>query len=140
MRRIRRRVKALDDYVKCEQYTRDIYANDVHLGEDMVIIETSVFTRIIKELMSDDEYLELQKSLITRPDAGDLIRHSGGLRKLRWKLEGRGKSGGVRVIYYWVTADDQIRMVYAFPKNKQENLTPAQLDALRKIVERWSDE
>ena len=106
----------------------------------MVIIETSVFTRIINELMSDEDYLELQKALITRPDAGDIIRNSGGLRKLRWKLEGRGKSGGVRIIYYWVTADDQIRMIYAFPKNKQENLKPAQLEVLCKIVERWSDE
>ena len=105
----------------------------------MVIVETPIFTRIIKELMGDDEYRALQEALVHRPDLGDLIKGSGGLRKVRWKLEGRGKSGGVRVIYYWVTADDLIRMVYAYPKGKQENLTASQLAALRKIVERWSD-
>ncbi|ODB85661.1 hypothetical protein A3194_12570 [Candidatus Thiodiazotropha endoloripes] len=105
----------------------------------MVIVETSVFTRLINELMSDDEYRDFQEVLVIRPDMGDLIRGSGGLRKVRWKLEGRGKSGGVRIIYYWVTADDQIRMLYAYPKGKQENLTQEQLALLRKIVERWSD-
>ncbi len=72
-------------------------------------------------------------------DMDDLIQGGSGLRKVRWKLEGRGKSGGVRVIYYWVTADDQIQMLYVYPKGKQENLTQEQLAQLRKIVERWSD-
>lgn len=89
--------------------------------------------------MSDEEYRELQETLVNRPDIGDLIRHSGGLRKICWKLEGQGKSGGVRVIYYWVTVDDQIRMLYVYPKAKQENLSADQLNALRKIVERWSN-
>lgn len=105
----------------------------------MVIIETSIFTKLIKALMSDDEYRDFQETLVTRPDMGDLIQGSGGLRKVRWKLEGRGKSGGVRVIYYWVTVDDQIRMLYVYPKGKQENLTQDQLAQLKKIVERWSD-
>ncbi len=105
----------------------------------MVIIETSIFTKLIKALMSDDEYKDFQEVLVNRPDMGDLIQGSGGLRKVRWKLEGRGKSGGVRMIYYWVTADDQIRMVYVYPKGKQENLTLSQLAQLKQIVERWSD-
>ena len=70
--------------------------------------------------MSNEEYRLLQEALVYRPAMGDLLPHSGGLRKVRWKLEGRGKSGGVRVIYYWITADDQIRMLYVYPKNKQE--------------------
>ena len=105
----------------------------------MIIIETPIFTKLITELMNDDDYRQFQEALVFRPDLGDLIRDSGGLRKVRWKLEGRGKSSGVRVIYYWVSADDQIRMLYAYAKGKQENLTAAQLAALRKIVERWSD-
>lgn len=103
----------------------------------MVIVETSIFTRLINELMADDEYRELQEALIQRPEMGDLIRGSGGLRKVRWRLEGRGKSGGVRVIYYWVTAESQIRMLYAYPKGRQENLTAEQLATLKRIVERW---
>lgn len=67
----------------------------------MVIIETTVFTRRIKELMPDDDYQELQEALIHAPDAGDVIRNSGGIRKIRWSAKGHGKRGGVRVIYYW---------------------------------------
>jgi hypothetical protein len=104
----------------------------------MIIIETPIFTKLITTLMSDDEYKDLQEALVTRPEMGALIKNSGGLRKVRWSLEGRGKSGGVRVIYYWMSADDQLYMLLAYPKNEQESLTDAQVSALRKIVERWS--
>lgn len=104
----------------------------------MIIIETPIFTKLISGLMSDDEYKDLQEALVTRPEMGALIKNSGGLRKVRWSLEGRGKSGGVRVIYYWMNTDDQLYMLLAYPKNEQENLTDAQVSALRKIVERWS--
>ena len=104
----------------------------------MMIIETPIFTKLITELMSDDEYLALQEALIMRPELGVVIKNSGGLRKLRWALQGRGKSGGVRVIYYWMNADEQLYMLLAYPKNEQENLTDAQLSALRAIVQRCS--
>ena len=103
----------------------------------MVIIETSIFTKHIKQLMTDDQYRELQEALVNRPDLGDIIRGSGGLRKMRWKLEATGKSGGIRVIYYWVVDDNHIRMLYVYPKGKQENLTSEQLNTLKTIVERW---
>ncbi|PIE41931.1 MAG: hypothetical protein CSA49_01225 [Gammaproteobacteria bacterium] len=106
----------------------------------MVIVETGIFTRLIKELMSDDEYKDLQKALVNAPDMGAIIKKSGGLRKVRWKLEGKGKSGGVRVIYYWVVDDDHIRMLYVYPKGKQEDLTIDQLHTLKKILEGWSNE
>ncbi len=103
----------------------------------MVIIETAIFTKIITTLISDDEYRALQEVLVGRPGAGTIIKHSGGLRKVRWSLEGRGKSSGVRIIYYWKAEDEQIYMVYAFSKNTQENLTGAQLKVLRNIVDKW---
>lgn len=103
----------------------------------MVIIETIVFTRLIRELLHDDEYQDLQQFLVQQPDSGDLIPGGGGLRKLRWKLEGRGKRGGVRVIYYWMTRDDQLLMIYIYKKSKQADLSKAQLKILRDIVERW---
>lgn len=103
----------------------------------MVIIETSVFTRLIQELMDDDNYRELQEALVQKPDAGDLITGSGGLRKVRWKIEGKGKRGGVRIIYYWMTANDQIWMLYGYAKAKKEDLTKQQLLTLREIVEGW---
>jgi hypothetical protein len=103
----------------------------------MVIVETTVFTKLIQELMSDDDYKDLQEALVNRPDLGDVIKGSGGIRKVRWKLEGKGKSGGVRVIYYWVVNDEHIRMLYVYPKGKQANLTKAQLAQLKAIVEEW---
>ena len=101
----------------------------------MIILETTVFTKIVQVLMPDDEYRLLQNHLIEFPEAGDLIKGSGGLRKIRWKLEGRGKRGGVRVIYYWAVTDDQIFMLFAYAKNEQEDLTKDQLSVLKKLVE-----
>lgn len=101
----------------------------------MVIIETAIFTRRINELLSDDEYRLLQAELVDRPDWGKIIPGSGGLRKLRWALPGRGKSGGARIIYYWVVERDIILMLYAYAKNELTDLTPPQAKALRKIVE-----
>ena len=71
---------------------------------------------------------------------GDIIQGTGGLRKVRWKQEGRGKSGGVRVIYYWMTKNEQIYMLYIYQKTKQEDLTSEQVKVLKSIVERWTDE
>ncbi|VFN03575.1 MAG: hypothetical protein BECKG1743F_GA0114225_108202 [Candidatus Kentron sp. G] len=66
----------------------------------MVFMETPIFTKAITRLLSDDEYRELQGKLLLHPDAGVLIKGSGGLRKIRWKGRGTGKRGGIRVIYY----------------------------------------
>ena len=101
----------------------------------MVITETSVFTRRLLELLSDEEYRKLQTALVNRPDSGTLIAGSGGLRKVRWALKGGGKRGGVRVIYYWAVARQQLLMLLIYPKNERDDLTPEQLKVLRKIVE-----
>ena len=103
----------------------------------MIIVETTVFTRLIGQLMNDDHYRQLQERLIENPESGDLVQGSGGLRKIRWKLAGRGKRGGVRVIYYWAVSADEIRMLYVYAKSDQEDLTKDQLKLLRQVVERW---
>lgn len=72
----------------------------------MVIIEIFIFIKFIIELMNDDEYKDLQEVFVSRLDRGVIIKNSGGLRKVCWVLEGRGKSGGVRVIYYWMIDND----------------------------------
>ena len=92
-----------------------------------------MFTRGIKKLMNDDECKDLQEALVDRPGMGAIIQGTGGLRKVRWKLEGKGKSGGVRAIYYWMTENEQICMLYVYPKNEQEDLTPDQKKALKII-------
>jgi hypothetical protein len=101
----------------------------------MVIIETSVFTRRITELIDDDEYRFIQKQLLDNPLKGALIRKSGGMRKLRWRVKGRGKRGGLRVIYYWMVGAKHMYMLYVYPKSEQEDLTPEQLKTLKRILE-----
>lgn len=104
-------------------------------GVRLTFSETSVFTRQITELMTDEELGSLQWALMAEPDRGDLIRGSGGLRKIRWAGSGRGKRGGLRVIYYWHVPGSVILFLLAYPKNVRDDLTPAQLKVLRTIAE-----
>jgi len=101
----------------------------------VIIIETSIFTRQVLTLLSEEEYRKLQLALILRPNLGVVIPGSGGLRKARWALQDRGKRGGVRTIYYWAVAQDQILMLMIYAKNEQDDLTPDQLKILRRIIE-----
>jgi len=100
----------------------------------MVFYETDIFTEQIVESLDDDSYRKLQTVLIRDPELGDLIPRARGLRKIRWRVPGRGKRGGIRVIYYLVTPD-QIYMLFAYAKSKQENLTQDQLQRLRNLVD-----
>ena len=101
----------------------------------MVIVETSVFTRQVQKLLKDDDYRELQIALAERPDMGAVMVGSGGIRKARWAAQGRGKSGGVRVIYYWAVKQERLLMLLLYPKSERDDLTKEQLQILRKIVE-----
>jgi mRNA-degrading endonuclease RelE of RelBE toxin-antitoxin system len=103
----------------------------------MIFIETPLFTKLIQELLPDENYRLLQQTLILRPEAGDLIQGGGGLRKIRWGISGRGKRGGLRIIYYWDVPADTIFMLLPYRKNKQEELTPAQLKMLRGLIKEW---
>jgi hypothetical protein len=107
----------------------------------MVIFETSIFTKKIIALLNDEEYRSLQNILVERPDSGDIIQGSGGIRKIRWGASGRGKRGGARVIYYWANPHDQLFMLYAYAKNERDDLTKDQLSVLRAVVvEEFKDE
>jgi hypothetical protein len=98
----------------------------------LTFIETKLFTRLVPEYLSDDEYGALQHALVMNPDAGAVIPGTGGVRKLRWSVAGRGKRGGIRVIYYVRTRQGQIWMLTAYAKNVVETI-PAHV--LRKIRE-----
>ena len=100
----------------------------------MRFVETPVFTKEVLDLLDDDEYRALQLALIFRPEQGAIISGSGGLRKLRWGGKGRGKRGGLRVIYYQAKGEDTFYMLFVYQKNEQEDLTPTQLRVLGRLV------
>ncbi len=100
----------------------------------MRFVETTVFTTAIRELLPDDDYRALQSALLLRPSQGTVIPGSGGLRKLRWTGGGRGKRGGIRVVYYWFVSDSIIYMLFAYRKSEAADLTPSQVKILRQLV------
>jgi len=103
----------------------------------VIFIETPIFTEDLSHLLSDDEYTAFQKYLAGNPLAGRVIQNTGGLRKIRWAAGGKGKRGGVRVIYYHVTSDAQIRLLLIYKKGIQDDLSVEQKKILRHINERW---
>ena len=112
-----------------------MYANGAYSNATL-FIETSIFTQEIKRLLPDDEYRQVQELLLLRPKAGNLIKGSGGLRKIRWSAPGMGKRGGLRLIYYW-NPPDTIYMLFPYQKNQQEDVTPEQLKILKGLVKEW---
>jgi len=98
----------------------------------MIFIETSTFTKLIDTYLTDDEYLGLQSFLLKYPEAGKIVRGSGGVRKLRWAISGKGKSGGIRVIYYWKQRDNEIWLLTVYGKSERETI-PGHI--LKKIAE-----
>lgn len=101
----------------------------------MRFVETPVFTNSLRGLLSAEEFRQVQVALLLRPEQGVLIRGSGGLRKLRWGAAGRGKRGGLRLIYFWEASEEFFYMLYVYPKNVQDALTGTQVRALRHLVE-----
>lgn len=101
----------------------------------MRFIETPIFTAVIRSAIADEDYRALQLALLLRPEHGPVIPRSGGIRKLRYGGSGRGKRGGLRVIYYWHPGEETFYMLYAYPKNTQADLTPSQLKTLRRLVQ-----
>jgi len=100
-------------------------------------IETQLFTRLVKQYLSDEQYAELQQALIDNPKLGPVIAGTGGVRKMRWAAPGRGKRGGYRVIYYVRRPKGIIWMLTMYPKNVADSI-PAHV--LREIREELGDE
>ncbi len=101
-------------------------------GTAVIFIETPTFYADREDHLPDNDFAEFQQLLADRPDAGRLIPGGHGLRKVRVALQGRGKRGGARVIYYWRLAESQILLVAIFAKNVKVDLSKAQLKALAK--------
>ncbi|HTW74744.1 MAG TPA: hypothetical protein VMD56_07480 [Steroidobacteraceae bacterium] len=101
----------------------------------LTFIETKLFTRLVGEYLSDDQYAALQWSLAANPSAGDIVKGTGGVRKIRWGVAGRGKRGGVRVIYYARTRQGEIWMLTIYGKNVAESIAPHVLRQIREEID-----
>jgi hypothetical protein len=100
----------------------------------MRFVETPVFTAALRRHLDDETYRSLQLALALRPEQGPVIPGGGGLRKLRWSAEGRGKRGGLQLIYYWDPASHTFYMLYLYAKNEQGDLTADQVKTLARLV------
>lgn len=100
----------------------------------MEFIETPTFTRQAVALLSDEEYRALQNHLAEDPECGDLIKGGGGIRKIRHAVQGRGKSGGVRAIYYWIKDGHQIYRLVVYPKSRKDSLSDQETTILHQLV------
>jgi hypothetical protein len=100
-----------------------------------IFIETKLFTRLADEYLSDDELLRLQGHLNENAEAGDIIRGSGGVRKLRWAARGRGKRGGLRIIYYLRSKQGEIWLLTLYAKNETESISGAVLKQIKEEID-----
>ena len=101
----------------------------------MIFIETSFFTKLLPSYLGDEDYRGLQNYLLQHPESGDVVRGSGGVRKVRWAADGKGKSGGVRVIYYWKKSDDEIWMLTLYSKSEQATIPSHQLKKIAEAID-----
>jgi mRNA-degrading endonuclease RelE of RelBE toxin-antitoxin system len=101
-----------------------------------VFFETSAFSALRPAYLSEDAYRSLQASLLENPEMGDLMPRTGGFRKLRWadQRRGKGKRGGLRIIYYWLHHHGQLWMFSIYDKDELENLTAEQEHQLKRAI------
>lgn len=103
----------------------------------MIFVEAKPFTRRWQNYLTEEELREFQNYLLETPDAGDVVKNTGGIRKVRWKTKGSGKRGGLRVIYFWHISDSHIYLLFIYQKNEFEDLSKDEYTLLKKVVERW---
>ena len=105
------------------------------ITDRITIIESKEFTKFAATLFTEAEKDDLLEYLSNHPQAGVLIKQSGGVRKLRWGHKGKGKSGGSRIIYYFHSNAIPIFVIATYAKNQQEDISPAALKGLSRFVE-----
>ena len=103
-------------YFSCNLYVIGVYST-------VRIVETPIFSKRVNEILSEEEYRLFQIKLIDDPEAGSIIKGSGGIRKIRWSGSGRGKRGGSRLLYYWYNTEEVLLMLFIFKKNENDDLT-----------------
>jgi hypothetical protein len=104
------------------------------LDTPMTVVETARFLKDAKSLLSDSERGELVVFVGANPEAGEIIPDTGGVRKIRWALAGRGKRGGARVIYYYHNERLPLFLLAAYGKNETASLSKAERNAMKRLV------
>lgn len=99
------------------------------------VFATKPYEREAKLLLTETEITAMEASIAADPESHAVVVGTGGVRKARWGRQGKGKSGGVRVIYYYWTADNEVYMLYLYAKNEQADLDAAGRKAAKKFVE-----
>jgi len=104
---------------------------------DAVFVEMSSFTKYRTRYLGDEHYADLQQALLINPRKGDTIAGTGGLRKIRWadSWRGKGRRGGIRIIYYYYDEGDQFWMFLVYSKDELADLSPAQKKVFRAALE-----
>ncbi len=107
----------------------------------LVFLETPLFTRLLGDYLTEESYRELQRALMENPEKGDLMPGTGGFRKVRWEdaRRGKGKRGGLRVIYYYLTTDRQIWFFTLYDKDEAADLTAEEKKILKKAIQAESE-
>ena len=112
-------------------------APDDHRGMEREFVQTFEFEKRWKALRLDDDVLSvLERTLCANPKAGDVMQGTGGVRKLRVELQGRGKSGGARVVYVDFTVEERTYLITAFAKNERGNLSDREKKEMKDFVAR----
>ena len=101
----------------------------------MIFIESKLFEKLREKYIEDESYRQLQNFLLEQPLSGDIIQGTGGLRKLRWSANGKGKRGGIRTIYLYITEKSHIHLLTLYAKNEVSDLTTQEKKILKGIVE-----
>ena len=113
----------------------DSYAPGAYSFDVLTVVETLLFQKQWPQYRTEEERGEFAANLAEYPDAGDVVPESGGIRKVRWRRAGTGKSGGVRVIYFVRTVEEEVVLLTLYAKAKTDNLTGAKLKEIRRALE-----
>lgn len=113
----------------------DIYAPWAYSRRMLTVVETFLFQKQWPLYWTEEERGEFAAYIAESPDAGDVVPESGGIRKVRWRRAGSGKSGGVRVIYFTRIAEEEVVLLTLYAKSKTDNITGAKLKEIRDALE-----